>query len=93
FGSDAGVYAHGVNGRQFAYMVEWGQSPMQAIQSATVVNARLFGLEGEIGVIAPGATADIIAVSGDPLSNIGELEDVDFVMKDGVIFVHNEAVP
>ncbi|MGB3454899.1 MAG: amidohydrolase family protein [Litorimonas sp.] len=85
FGSDAGVYRHGLNGRQFAYMVEWGQTPMQAIQSATVINAKLFDLEGQIGVIAPGATADIIAVDEDPLRNIRALEDVDFVMKGGKV--------
>ncbi|MGB6229969.1 MAG: amidohydrolase family protein [Litorimonas sp.] len=87
FGSDAGVYPHGLNGRQFAYMVEWGQTPMEAIRSATVINATLFGLENRIGVIAPGAFADIIAVEGDPLEDIRQLEDVDFVMKDGVIYL------
>ena len=90
FGSDAGVYDHGVNGRQFAYMVQWGQTPMQAIQSATTINAKLFDLEGRIGVVAPGATADIIAVDGDPLQNIRELEDVDFVMKSGKVVVATE---
>ena len=83
FGSDAGVYRHGLNARQFAYMVEWGLSPMEAIQAATVVNARLFDREGRIGVIKPGAFADIIAVDGDPIEDIRELESVDFVMKAG----------
>ena len=86
FGSDAGVYPHGQNGRQFAYMVEWGLSPMQAIQAATVTNAKLFDREGQIGVIKPGAHADIIAVDGDPIKDIGALEDVDFVMKGGEVF-------
>ncbi len=86
FGSDAGVYRHGLNGRQFAYMVDWGLTPMQAIQASTINNAELFDLEGQIGVIAPGAHADIIAVSGNPLENISELEDVDFVMKGGDVF-------
>lgn len=86
FGSDAGVYPHGLNGRQFAFMTKWGMTPMQAIQSATIVNAQLFDMEGKIGVIAPGAYADIIAVDGNPLSDITELEDVDFVMKGGVIY-------
>ncbi|MEL6688665.1 MAG: amidohydrolase family protein, partial [Pseudomonadota bacterium] len=90
FGSDAGVYDHGLNGKQFAYMVEWGQTPMQAIQSATSVNAKLFGLEGEIGVIKPGATADIIAVDENPLSDIKALEDVDFVMKSGNVVLHEK---
>lgn len=85
FGSDAGVYPHGMNGKQFAFMVKWGQTPMQAIQSATIVNAKLFALEGKIGVIAPGAYADIIAVDGNPLDDISALEDIDFVMKNGKI--------
>ena len=68
-------------------MVEWGQTPMQAIQSATSVNAKLFGLEGQIGVIRPGASADIIALDENPLENIKALEDVDFVMKNGAVIV------
>lgn len=86
FGSDAGVYPHGMNAKQFAFMVKWGQTPMQAIQSSTVVNAKLFDLEGKIGVIAAGAFADIIAVDGNPLLDISELEDIDFVMKDGKVY-------
>jgi imidazolonepropionase-like amidohydrolase len=89
FGSDAGVYPHGTNGKQFAFMVKWGQTPMQAIQSATVVNAKLFALEGKIGVIAPGAYADIIAIDDDPLDDITALEDVDFVMKNGKVISGN----
>ncbi len=88
FGSDAGVYSHGLNGRQFAYMVQWGMTPMQAIQASTINNASLFGLESEIGSIKIGKTADIIAVSGNPLFDIRELEDVDFVMKGGTVFVN-----
>ena len=91
FGSDAGVYNHGLNGRQFAYMVEWGLTPMQAIQAATVTNAALFDREGRIGVIAPGAHADIIAVDGDPIRDIRELESVDFVMKGGQIHRHDDS--
>lgn len=90
FGSDAGVYDHGLNGKQFAYMVQWGQTPMQAIQSATSVNAKLFGLEGQIGVIKSGAHADIIAVDENPLSNIQSLEDIDFVMKNGTVIHHDQ---
>ena len=89
FGSDAGVYPHGLNGRQFAYMVDWGMTPMQAIQASTVTNAKLFAREGRIGVIKPGAFADIIAVDGDPLRDIAELESVDFVMKGGEVVVAN----
>ncbi|MEP4052542.1 MAG: amidohydrolase family protein [Litorimonas sp.] len=86
FGSDAGVYPHGDNGRQFAYMVDWGLTPMKAIQTATIANAELFGVKDDRGSIVVGKRADIIAVNGDPLENIRELEDVDFVMKDGIIY-------
>ncbi|MFN3213831.1 MAG: amidohydrolase family protein [Henriciella sp.] len=88
FGSDAGVYPHGTNARQFPKMVEWGMSPMQAIQTATISNATLFGLEDEIGSITIGKAADMIAVDGDPLSDIAELQDVDFVMKGGVVYLN-----
>lgn len=91
FGTDAGVYSHGLNGRQFAYMVEWGMTPMQAIQAATIGNAALFGLEDQIGSIEVGKSADIIAVAGNPLTNIRELEDIDFVMARGSIFVNELA--
>lgn len=90
FGSDAGVYPHGQNGRQFAYMVDWGLSPMEAIQAATIGNAKLFGTVEERGSIAVGKQADIIAVDGDPLRDVKELEDVDFVMKGGVVYKGGE---
>ena len=86
FGSDAGVYPHGENGRQFAYMTEWGLTPMQAIQAATIGNAELFGITEDRGSIAVGKRADMIAVDGDPLEDIRALEDVDFVMKGGVVY-------
>ena len=86
FGTDAGVYPHGDNGKQFAFMVEWGMTPLQAIQASTIENAKLFGLEESIGSIESGKMADIIAVSGDPLKEIAQLEDVDFVMKNGEVF-------
>ena len=86
FGTDAGVYAHGLNGRQFAYMVEWGMTPMQAIAAATVTTAQLFDLDDKVGRIAPGFMADIIAVEGNPLDDIGTLASVGFVMKDGVVY-------
>jgi len=85
FGTDAGVYQHGLNGRQFAYMVEWGMTPLQAIQAATINNADLFGMADSIGAIEVGKEADIIAVGGNPLDDVRELEDVDFVMADGVV--------
>lgn len=87
FGSDAGVYPHGNNGKQFAYMVENGMTPLQAIQAATVNAAELIGWPGEVGAIEVGAYADLIAVRGDPLQDIRELEDVRFVMKGGEVYL------
>jgi imidazolonepropionase-like amidohydrolase len=86
YGTDAGVYPHGWNGKQFAHMVKWGQTPMQAIQAATVHAADLLSWTGKVGVIAPGAFADIVAVEGDPLKDVTELERVKFVMKGGVVY-------
>jgi imidazolonepropionase-like amidohydrolase len=85
FGTDAGVFPHGLNAREFTYMVEAGMPPMEAIVSATSTAANL--LENtSIGHIAAGKLADIIAVDGNPLDNIQVLENVAFVMKDGVIY-------
>jgi imidazolonepropionase-like amidohydrolase len=86
YGTDSGVYPHGDNGRQFAWAVRGGMTPAQAIQSATVVSAELLGWEDRVGQIAPGMFADIVAVDGNPLEDITELEDVDFVMKGGVVY-------
>lgn len=86
YGTDAGVYPHGWNGKQFAHMVKWGQTPMQAIQAATISAADLLGWNDKVGVIAPGAFADIIAVDGDLLKDVTELEHVKFVMKGGVVY-------
>jgi imidazolonepropionase-like amidohydrolase len=85
FGTDAGVYPHGKNARQFKYMVRYGMSPMQAIQSATVTSAALLGWTDHVGVISPGHYADLIAVAKNPLTNISALESVDHVMKGGVL--------
>jgi imidazolonepropionase-like amidohydrolase len=86
FGTDAAVFEHGRNGQEFAQLVEHGgMSPAEAIASATVVAARLLGLENEIGRIAPGYSADLIAVAGDPLADVRALERVDFVMVRGRI--------
>jgi imidazolonepropionase-like amidohydrolase len=85
FGTDSGVYPHGLNARQFAYCVRFGMSPLAAIRSATVVAAELMGWEGRVGAIAPGRAADIVAVAGDPLADIAVLTDMRFVMKGGVV--------
>jgi imidazolonepropionase-like amidohydrolase len=86
YGTDAGVYPHGWNGKQFGKMVEWGLTPMQAIQSATISAADLIGWKNKVGQLAPGAFADLIAVSGDPLADVTALEKVAFVMKGGSIY-------
>jgi len=86
YGTDAGVYPHGWNGKQFAKMVEWGMTPMGAIQASTVSNADLFGWSDRIGSLTAGKYADIVAVDGDPLQNIGILEKIGFVMKGGVVY-------
>ncbi len=86
FGTDAGVCPHGINARQFAFMVKYGMTPMQAIQSATVNAADLIGHSELFGSITAGKSADIIAVNGDPLANIRELEHVQFVMKEGTVY-------
>ena len=83
FGTDAGVYPHGHNARQFAYMVRWGMTPMQAIQSATIVGARMLGWSERVGAIAPGRFADLVAVDESPLADITALERIDHVMKGG----------
>lgn len=86
FGTDAGVYDHGKNGKEFGYMVEAGMPALAAIQSATITNAMLLGVANEIGQIKPNFFADIIAVNENPLDNIKTLENVTFVMKNGVIY-------
>jgi imidazolonepropionase-like amidohydrolase len=86
FGSDAGVYPHGWNGKQFAKMVEWGMTPGQAIKAATTDAAELLGWRDRVGSVEAGRFADIIAVAGDPLTDITELEKVTFVMKGGVVY-------
>ena len=83
FGSDAGVMPHGTQGGQFRYMVEYGMTPMEAIQAATRNAAQALGREADVGAIAVGRYGDIVAVAGDPLANVRELEDVDVVIKGG----------
>ena len=86
FGTDAGVYPHGWNAKQFVYMVRGGLTPMQAIQAATVNGADLLGWSDRIGSVKPGLFADIIAVDGDPLQDVAALERVRFVMKGGRVY-------
>ncbi len=86
FGTDSGIYPHGMNAEQFAYMVEWGMTEMEAIKAATSVAAHYMGWGDRIGSIKPGYYADIVAVEGDPLSDISVLEMVDTVVKGGVVF-------
>jgi imidazolonepropionase-like amidohydrolase len=86
FGTDAGVCPHGIAARQFAFMVKYGMTPMQAIQAATVNAADLIGHPELFGSIAAGKSADIIAVKGDPLTDIRTLEHVGFVMKEGQVY-------
>lgn len=86
FGTDAGVYPHGENGKEFTYMVEAGMPPMEAIKSATVVNANILGMSDKIGTIEAGKLADIVAVDENPITNIKTMENVTFVMKDGIVY-------
>jgi imidazolonepropionase-like amidohydrolase len=88
FGTDAGVCPHGINARQFAFMVKYGMTPMQAIQAATVNAADLIGHSELFGSITAGKSADIVAVAGDPLGDIHVLEHVAFVMKEGTVYKH-----
>jgi imidazolonepropionase-like amidohydrolase len=83
FGTDAGVYPHGQNARQFPLLLELGLTPAQALQTATVNAARLLGWEQKVGVVAAGHVADLIAVDGDPLADLSLLQHVAFVMKGG----------
>jgi imidazolonepropionase-like amidohydrolase len=86
FGTDAGVCPYGTDAKQFAYMVKYGMTPMQAIQAATSAAADLIGRSNELGSIKAGSYADIIAVSGDPLQDVSILENVRLVMKNGVVY-------
>ncbi|WP_257388494.1 metal-dependent hydrolase family protein [Tahibacter caeni] len=86
FGTDAGVFPHGQNAREFELMVEAGMPPMFALQAATTHAAELLGMSNDLGSLAAGKYADVVAVPGDPLENIGVMKQVSFVMKDGVVF-------
>ncbi|MEK7724254.1 MAG: amidohydrolase family protein [Acidobacteriota bacterium] len=86
FGTDAGVYPHGLNARQFSILTQWGMTPMQAIQAATKGSSDLLGWNDKIGSITVGKFADIVAVTANPLEKINVLENVEFVMKDGMVY-------
>ena len=86
FGTDAGVYPHGDNARQFFYMVKFGMTPAQAIRAATTSAADLIGRSKDVGSIEAGKFADLIAVTADPLQNVRALENVGFVMKGGAVY-------
>lgn len=86
FGSDAAIYPHGDNAKQFSRMVQFGMTPLQALQAATINAATLLKRENNLGAIREGYFADIVAVDGNPLEDISVTEDVAFVMKDGVIY-------
>jgi len=86
FGTDAGVYPHGWNGKQFKWMTRFGLSPMGAIQAATINAADLIGIKEKAGSITKGKRADIIAVKINPLEEVTSLENVNFVMKGGVVY-------
>jgi len=86
FGTDAGVFPHGENAKEFGFMVETGWSPMFSIQSATITNAKLLDMENQLGQISAGFIADIVATDEDPTQNIHTTENVSFVMKEGKIY-------
>ena len=89
FGTDAGVYPHGWNARQFKWMVKYGLTPMQAIKAATISAADLLGIKDKVGSVTIGKLADLVAVAADPLTDISVLENIRFVMKDGVVYKNN----
>jgi imidazolonepropionase-like amidohydrolase len=85
FGTDSGIYPHGMNAKNLAYHVRFGQTPMEAIRSATLVSAELMGWDDRVGSLRPGRFADLVAVEGDPLDDVTVLEDIPFVMKGGEV--------
>lgn len=90
FGTDAGVFPHGDNAKEFQYMVEVGMKPMEAIQSATLTTAKLLKIEDKLGTLAEGKLADIIAVDANPVDDITALQNVSFVMKDGKVYKYED---
>jgi imidazolonepropionase-like amidohydrolase len=86
FGTDIAIFPHGMNAIQFAYMVEWGMAPMEAIQAATSVAAHYMGWEDRVGAVEPGLLGDLVAVKGSPLDDISILENIGVVVKGGLVF-------
>ena len=85
-GSDVGPFPHGTQAREFVLMVKFGMTPLAALQAGTINGAKLLGWQGQIGALKPGYLADVVAVPGDPLTDIGALGKVTFVMKGGVVY-------
>ena len=85
-GSDVGPFPHGTQAREFVLMVKYGMTPLAAMQAGTLNGAKLLGWQDQIGALKPGYFADIVAVPGDPLQDIGVLQNVAFVMKGGVVY-------
>ncbi len=93
FGTDAGIYPHGQNARQFAKMVEWGMTPIEAIRAATISAGQALGQAADVGQIVPGRFGDMVAVKGDPLQNVRLLEHVDAVVKGGKLVARTVPAP
>jgi imidazolonepropionase-like amidohydrolase len=92
-GSDAGVFSHGDNARELELLVDYGMTPAAALRAATADAARVLGREKDLGRVAAGFTADLVAVDGDPLADISALRRVRLVMKEGAVFVGAGAAP
>ena len=88
FGTDAGVFPHGLNSRQFYWMATYGMTPMEVLQATTIKAAKLLGTDAEVGSLSEGKFADIIAVKADPVKDVTRLESIDWVMKGGKIWKH-----
>jgi len=93
FGTGVGPFPHGTQTKEFEYMVKFGMTPLQVLRAATIVNAQMMGWDGKIGSIEPGKFADFVAVCGDPLADITELERVKFVMKGGQVMRNDLDAP
>ena len=85
-GSDVGPFSHGTQAREFVLMVKYGMTPLAVLQASMLNGAKLLGWQGQIGALKAGYFADVIAVPGDPLQDIGVLQKVSFVMKGGIVY-------